>query len=194
MRPPGPTDGPGRPRAHLTYPEDVETVSPREIAVGVENWNEVTWSEGTKGALSSRFHRQRMRVVSNTQLRWVSEEEAWLLVEDRGNEIKAWLCWGLDEWSLAELVAYAHVRWPIKQFHKDAKQVLGMNQFEGRTWTGWNHHVSMVWLTYSFLMTERTAQSAAARLPPFSQVARIVIYEMAIRMVEEEGIDWETAE
>jgi SRSO17 transposase len=194
VRPPGPTDGPGRARTHPTYPEDVEAVSPREIAADVENWNEVTWSEGTKGALSSRFYRQRVRVVSNTQLRWVSEEEAWLLVEDRGNEIKAWLCWGLDEWSLEELVAYAHVRWPIEQFHKDAKQVLGMDQFEGRTWTGWNHHVSVVLLTYSFLMTERAARDAAARLPPFSQVARIVIYEMAVRTVEEEGLDRETAE
>ena len=118
IRPPGPTDGPGRPRTHPTYPEEVEAVSPREIAEDVEDWTEVTWTEGTKGPLSSRFHRQRVRVVSNTQQRWVSEEEAWLLVEDREGETKAWLCWGLDEWSLEELAAYAHVRWPIEQFHR----------------------------------------------------------------------------
>lgn len=94
VRPPGPTGGPGRPRTHPTYPEDVEAVSPREIAYDVEEWTEVTWTEGTKGPLSGRFHRQRVRVVSNTQRRWVSEEEAWLLVEDREDEIKAWLCWG----------------------------------------------------------------------------------------------------
>ena len=194
IRPPGPTDGPGRPRTHPTYPEEVEAVSPREIAEDVEDWTEVTWTKGTKGPLSSRFHRQRVRVVSNTQQRWVSEEEAWLLVEDREGETKAWLCWGLDEWSLEELAAYAHVRWPIEQFHKDAKQVLGMDQFEGRTWSGWTHHVSVVLLTYSFLMTERAAQGAGARLPPFSQVARVVIHEMAVRTVEEEGVDRETAE
>ena len=34
------------------------------------------------------------------------------------------------------LVAYAHVRWPVEQLHKDAKQVPGIDQFEGRTWRG----------------------------------------------------------
>lgn len=104
IEPPGPTAGPGRPRTHPRYPEDVEAVSPSEIADDVTEWTEVTWSEGTKGSLSGRFYRIRVRVVSNTQQRWVSDEEGWLLVEDRGDEIKAWLCWGVDEWSLEELV------------------------------------------------------------------------------------------
>lgn len=131
-----------------------------------------------------------MGIVSNTHLRWGTEEEVWLLLEGRGDEIKLWLCWGVDEW----LVAYTHVRWPIEQFHNDAKQVLGMDHFEGRTWTGWNHHVSVVLLTYAFLVTERTVQGVATRLPPFSQVSRSEVYERAIRTVEEQGVDQQTAQ
>jgi SRSO17 transposase len=194
IEPPGPTAGPGRPRIHPRYPEDVDAVSPSEIADDVTEWMEVTWSEGTKGSLSGRFYRERVRVVSNTQQRWVSDEEGWLLVENRGEEIKAWLCWGVDEWSLEELVEYAHLRWPIEQFHRDAKQVIGMDQFEGRTWTGWNHHASVVLLTYAFLVTERAAQGADARRPPISQVARAMNHEMVARTVEEEGVDPETAQ
>lgn len=78
------------------------------------------------------------------------------------------------------------MRWPIEQFHKDAKQVLGLNQFEGRTWKGWNHHVAVVLLTYAFIATQRAAHGAAAEsLPPFSQVARALVIESATQTAQQ---------
>ena len=79
---------------------------------------------------------------------------------------------------------YAHLRWAIEQFHKDAKQVLGVDQFEGRSWKGWHHHVTIVMLTYAFIATERAAQGAAARRPPFPAIARELVYEMATQIAE----------
>ena len=59
-------------------------------------------------------------------------------------------------------------------------QVLSFNHFEGRTWTGWNHHVTVVLLTYAFIATQRAANGAAAETdPPFSQVARTLVVEAA---------------
>jgi SRSO17 transposase len=31
---------------------------------------------------------------------------------------------------------------------------LGLDHFEGRTWHGWHHHISLVFATYSFLFSE----------------------------------------
>jgi len=78
------------------------------------------------------------------KLRHASDEVAWLLLEKRGDGLKAYLCWGLDDASIEELVAYAHLRWTVEQFHKEAKQLLGLDSFEGRSWRGWHHHVSAV--------------------------------------------------
>jgi SRSO17 transposase len=85
----------------------------------------------------------RVRVVKRVRKRRISEETGWLLIEDAEDELRAWLCWGLDGWSLEEVASYAHLRWAIEQFHEDAKQVLGLDQFEGRSWKGWHHHVTI---------------------------------------------------
>ena len=48
----------------------------------------------------------------------VSDETGWLLLkqaddedeDDEESELKAWMCWGVDEASLEELVSWAKVR------------------------------------------------------------------------------------
>ena len=113
----------------------------------------------------------------------------WLLIEDTEEKHRSWLCWGVDEWSLEELATYAHLPWAIEQFHRDAKQVLGLNQFEGRTWNGWHHHATTVLLTHAFIASERAAQGAAARPPPFPELARALVYEMATQIAEAGGLE-----
>ncbi len=183
--------GIGRPPSEPRYPPDATPQSPEEIADGLtdEDWTSVTWAEGTKELLSGQFFRTRVRVVKRVRKRRVTEETGWLLIEDATDELRAWLCWGVDDWSIKELAAYAHLRWSIEQFHKEAKQVLALDQFEGRSWKGWHHHVTMVLLTYAFVAAERAAHGAAARPPPFPKVARTLVYEMATQIAESEGLE-----
>jgi SRSO17 transposase len=35
------------------------------------------------------------------------------------------------------------------------KGEVGLDHFEGRSWQGWHHHVTLVTLAYAFLMLER---------------------------------------
>ena len=68
----------------------------------------------------------------------------------------------------------------IEQFHRDAKQLLGLDSFEGRSWKGWHHHISMVMLAFAFLSLLRAeAQNSSDRLPSLRQVARAVVLEVA---------------
>lgn len=149
----------------------------------------MTCAEGTKEPLSGQFFRTRVRVVKRVRKRRISEETGWLLIEEAEDKLRAWLCWELDDWSIEELAAYAHLRWAIEQFHKDAKQVLGLDQFEGRSWKGWHHHVPIVLLTYAFIAAERAVQGAAARPPPFPAVARALVDEMATQIAESERLE-----
>ncbi len=183
--------GRGRPPTEPRYPEDVTPQSPEEIAESLsdEDWTTVTWAKGTKEPLSGRFFRTQVRTIKKVSKRRVSEETGWLLLEETEDKLRAWMCWGLDEWSLKKLASYAHLRWAIEQFHKDAKQVLALDQFEGRSWKGWHHHVTIVLLTYAFIATERAAQGAAARPPPFPAVAKNLVYEMATQIAESEGLE-----
>jgi SRSO17 transposase len=41
----------------------------------------------------------------------------------------------------------------LRQF-EEFKALLGMDHFEGRTWHGWHHHISLVFAAYGFLVSE----------------------------------------
>jgi SRSO17 transposase len=169
----------GRPRKGLAYPEGIHPASPRSLARRVR-WERVEWAEGTKGPLAGQFHRLRVRVTEGArERRHATDEVAWLLLEKRPRELKAYLGWGLDDLSLGELVAYAHLRWTIELYHREAKQLLGLDRFEGRTWRGWHHHVAMVQLAYAFLSHLRAGRGAGTPLPTLPEVARAVVLEVA---------------
>lgn len=181
---PGPSQGLGAPRRFSTYPKGTVTELPKEIAKRVKSWTKVTWSEGTKGDLSGEFFRKRVRVAEHcATLRHASDEVAWLLLEKRGDGLKAYLCWGLDDVSIEEFVAYAHLRWTIEQFHKEAKQLLGLDRFEGRSWKGWHHHVTVVMLAHAFLSMLRAEQDTHDPLPSLRMVARAVVLESATQFL-----------
>lgn len=203
---PGPTDKRGPPRQYHTVPEDVDPETAAEIADKLEevDWTEVTWSEGTNGDLTGSFFRKRVRVCTDAYFGRVGEETGWLVLQrdhhsgtnDGEGELAAWLCWGFDESSLDELVEWAHLRWTTEQYHRDIKQVLGADEFQGRTWRGFHHHMAVVMLTQAFVATHRLETSEAnGGFDSFKQVARQLVRTAAIqRLIDEHGLGRATAE
>lgn len=61
--------------------------------------------------------------------------------------------------------------------HKEAKQLLGLDRFEGRTFRGWQKHVAIVLLAYAFLATLRADARDGEDLPPLRQVAKTLVTE-----------------
>ena len=182
-----PGEGNGH-RARETFPEGTAVESARDIAERTAEWKTVTWSEGRKGKMKGEFSRSMVRIVDNTAKRYLSDEVCWLLLErivdkSGGTELKAYLCWGMDSASLKQLVKSAHIRWAVEQFHRDAKQLLGLDSFEGRSWKGWHHHISMVLLAFAFLSLLRAeAQPGSGdRLPSLRSVARAIVLKVATR-------------
>jgi SRSO17 transposase len=186
---PGPTPGRGPARQYPTIPETATPRTAGELAqrVDTDDWAEVEWGEGTKGTLSGLFARKRVQVVKNVHERRISDEIGWLLIQKEqpaadDSPIKAWICWGLDDYTLEGLVSWAHVRWTIEQFHKEAKQVLGADQFQGRTWKGFHHHLTVVMLAHAFIAERRLhTGTGGAGLDTFKNVARRLVLEAAVQ-------------
>ena len=43
----------------------------------------------------------------------------------------------------------------MERCFEDQKQEVGLDQWEGRHWLGWHHHVTLVTLAYAFLRFEQ---------------------------------------
>jgi SRSO17 transposase len=55
----------------------------------------------------------------------------------------------------ADLVRWAKMRWRIEHDCRELKHGLGLDHFEGRTWRGRHHHVTLVTAAQAFLTLRR---------------------------------------
>ena len=119
-------------------------------------FTEVTWREGTKGALRNRV--LRMRVVTTDSRYRKRSKPMWLLVEwPEGNENPTnYVLSNLPETtSLEDMLMICGNRWRIERSYQDLKGQLGLDHYEGRSFVGWHHHVSVVLVCYAFLVAQR---------------------------------------
>ncbi len=52
---------------------------------------------------------------------------------------------------MSELVRVAGHRWIIEDAFKEAKQEVGLDEYEVRRWTGWYRHITLALLVHAFL-------------------------------------------
>jgi len=172
---PLPTTGRGRPRPRPRRDEvpAPESLAARAQALPAAAWRMVTWRPGTKGPLTSRFARFPVWCAHAWRRGGplAPREETCLVEWPRAAPAptKYWLADLRGEpLGLRRLVRLAKGRWRIEQDYRELKDELGLDHFEGRSWTGWHHHVTLVSMAYAFLVLERarTKKNLAADVAP----------------------------
>jgi len=148
----------GRPRR---VPKEVPApLGAHELALGLPEdcWRSVTWREGTKGPMTSRFAALRVRPAHGYRKNETGEDAQWLLVEwldGQAEPSRYWLSTLPSTTDLASLVRMAKIRWWIEQGYQQLKDELGLDHYEGRRWQGWHHHVTLTMMAFAFLALER---------------------------------------
>ncbi len=176
-RPPKRREGRGRPPTRLrrTASRPPQGLTQVAVALPTTAWHTVTWREGTRGAMRSRFARVRVRPAHRDEKRTEPRAEEWLLIEwPRGDAepTKYWLSTLPPSTPLAELVRLAKLRWRIERDYQELKDELGLDHFEGRGWRGFHHHGALCIAAYAFLAAERARLSPPAPLA-FLRAARL---------------------
>jgi len=123
-------------------------------------WRTVTWRQGTRGAMRSRFAAVRVRPAHRDESRSSPRSEEWLVIEWPRTEaapIKYWLSTLPATATGGELIGLAMLRWRIERDYQELKDELGLDHFEGRGWRGFHHHASLCIAAYAFLAAERLA-------------------------------------
>jgi SRSO17 transposase len=155
-----PSGSTGRPRTRLVLAPAVASVTAHAWAAAqpARAWRLVSWRNGKNRPWRARFLAQRVTPAHEWRERRQLAPEVWLLCErDLGPtpRIKYYLVHLPTTASLRDLVRLAHQRWAIEQQYQELKDELGLDHFEGRSLPGWEHHVVLTALAYSFLQGER---------------------------------------
>ena len=154
----------GRPRKHPVPSEEPVAV---EAMLANAAWRRISWRLGTKGPLVAEFAARRVRPAEGEQLRngqHAPGDEVWLVGEHRASgERKYYLANLPAETSLKELAALIKARWACEQAHQQLKEELGLDHFEGRSWTGLHRHALMAMLALCFLQHLRLRERGKKR-------------------------------
>jgi SRSO17 transposase len=150
--------GRGRRPKGVHYGEQ-KPVSVKALALQKQKrFRKVSWREGSKGKLASRFWATRVQPAHGWSNGRAPGKEVWLLVEwpkEEKEPTKYYLCDLPKSLRLRQVVATARGRWRVEQDYQQMKEELGLDHFEGRSWTGWHHHVTLVMLAHLFLRLEQ---------------------------------------
>jgi len=129
-------------------------------------WTRQTIKEGSQGPLVAEFAAIRVVAVRDT----LPGPEVWLVLRRHveTGELKSYLCNAPLDTVLAKLVHMSGMRWPIETCFEDSKQLLGMGDYEVRSWTGWHHHMTLVILAHFFVvrMSLRLKKSPSSDVAP----------------------------
>jgi SRSO17 transposase len=164
---PAPYTGRGR-RPRARYRAKRSSLAELVMAAGQAVAKTVAWREGTRGKLGSRFVALRVRPAGVKLRRAVAGGELpvrWLLAEwpaDQPEPVKYWLASLPADTPLVELIRLAKLRWRIEHDYRELKDGLGLDHFEGRSFGGWHHHVTLVSAAHGFVTLQRLNPKPAA--------------------------------
>ncbi len=172
----------GLSRRQTVYPADVALIFPvaktgkrrkyhipdrlpvsAEAMLAEEKWQKVTWRRGTKGRLTCLFAARRVRLadghrhrMSDSRVQAMPGEEVWLVGERRSTGEQKYYVSNLPADATLKMLATAiKARWVCEQAHQQLKEELGLDHFEGRSWTGLHRHALMTMMAFAFLQSCR---------------------------------------
>jgi SRSO17 transposase len=162
-----PYSGRGR-RPRARYRTRRSSLAELVVTAGRSAVKTVAWREGVRGKLRSQFVALRVRPAGVKLRRAVGGGELqvrWLLAEwptGQPEPVKYWLANLPEDTPLVELVRLAKLRWRIEHDYRELKDGLGLDHFEGRSFSGWHHHVTLVSVAHAFCTLQRLDPKAAA--------------------------------
>ena len=113
-----------------------------------DTWKAHAAGEGTKGI--------RLYDWARIALPWVVDDgfERWILIRRNRNnpeERAYYLVFSRAGAALSELAGAAGLRWTIEECFQRAKEELGLDHCEARSWHGWHRHMTLCMAAAAFL-------------------------------------------
>lgn len=116
-------------------------------------WEEMAFTLADTGWVGYEWTRCRIELVSDPT------HPQWLLIRrNADDEYDFFVSNAPRDTSLSELVAVALTRHQIEQCFEEAKDQLGLADYEVRTWHGWHRHMTLCFLAHTWLTMMRGQQ------------------------------------
>jgi SRSO17 transposase len=155
--------------------DGLEQTNPAEVADALEpdQWRTHAAGEGSKGLRLYDWARISLPGMHPPGF------ERWLLIRrnrQAPDQRASYLVFSPTGTTLAELAGVAGLRWTIEECFQRAKDDLGLDHCEARSWHGWHRHMSLCMAAAAFLAKlaaelRRSTWSKANKTRPLAPIA-----------------------
>lgn len=137
-------------KTRQTVSEKPISVSEWASALNVHFWYKRKVSEGTKGPIVYEFTKREVTLAKNG-IPW---KRVWLIIKRTVGKERTYSYYISNapvSTRLKTFVWLSGIRWAIEQCFEETKTELGMDHYEVRKFSGWNHHILTCMLAHFFL-------------------------------------------
>lgn len=174
----------GRGRTPIkTLPNRKPITANKHIAsLNQNDWKKVNTRNGTKGLLTVETYLKRVHLWDAVENTCTSK----MLIVSRKKDSKggwehkyAFSNAKDGEFTIEELAYMQCCRYWIEHGFREAKQELGMTDYQVRGWLAWHHHMALVMMAMAFTLSEKITQKVEMPLLSASDIRLILIHKFA---------------
>jgi len=114
----------------------------------------IAWRNGTKGRMIGSFGARRV-IMKNGYNGEDQDAPLWLVAEKSDEKLKLHLVSGGPKAKLKDLVSVLKQRFRTERSYQDAKNEVGLSDYQGRSLVGWHHHVTAAIVACAFIFSEQ---------------------------------------
>lgn len=137
----------------------LESVRDHAASLGNKDWSRLSCGKGTKGERLYDWAFVPFEVMSDSKF-----ARGLLIRRSIADpaERAFYMCHFRQGTTIEELVRVAGSRWSIETAFEQAKQEVGLADYEVRSWTGWYRHITLSMFAYAFVEAVRAMESKPA--------------------------------
>jgi SRSO17 transposase len=135
------------PRPKLPVRDSVRSVQEVAESLPAESWRVLCLREGSGEPVAFEFAAVRVWAMRDQK----AGPPIWLLIRrpvGGEGEVKYYVSNAPEQTPLEKLALVSGCRMRVEEYFEDGKSYLGMGHYEGRSWAGWHHHMSLVALAH----------------------------------------------
>jgi len=131
----------------------------RELADGFQarQWQAAGWRAADGEKRATRLAWKQIYLNSDLDEGNGQWPPCWLVVdwpEDQADPYHVYVAWLKQPPAKGRMLRLSRGRWPIEQYFQRGKDDLGLDHYEGRSWRGFHHHLTMSAVAYLFVAVD----------------------------------------
>ena len=155
---------PGAPPRPVEVQPAAQPAQDVAAALSPGGWATVTVADWAQGPRRHRVAAVRVRESRDGG----PGRACWLVLRRNldGSEPKYYFSNAPEDTPLAELARVGAARWTVETEFQTTKGLVGLDEYEVRSWPGWHHHVTLCLLANAFLLSRQRAWTGAGEKEP----------------------------